>query len=80
MIVSDAHNFASRLSHDMDQIQRERQMHIDKLSSGVKVEKSTDDAGALAAKIKHNSELKRLRELPLGCKMLSHIPKYKLAL
>ena len=61
MIVSDAHNFASRLSRDMDQIQRERQMHIDKLSSGVKVEKSTDDAGALAAKIKHRGELKRLR-------------------
>ena len=40
MIVSDAHNFASRLSRDMDQIQRERQMHIDKLSSGVKVEKN----------------------------------------
>ena len=66
MIVSDAHNFASRLSRDMDQIQRERQMHIDKLSSGVKVEKSTDDAGALAAKIKHRSELKRLRGVTLG--------------
>ena len=66
MIVSDAHNFASRLSRDMDQIQRERKMHINKLSSGVKVEKSTDDAGALAAKIKHNSELKRLRGVTLG--------------
>ena len=66
MIVSDAHNFASRLSRDMDQIQRERQMHIDKLSSGAKVEKSTDDAGALAAKIKHRSELKRLRGVTLG--------------
>ncbi|MBT5716060.1 MAG: flagellin [Opitutae bacterium] len=61
MIVSDAHNFASRLSRDMEQIQRERQMHIEKLSSGVKVEKSTDDAGALSTKIKQASELKRLR-------------------
>jgi flagellin len=61
MIVSDAHNFASRLSRDMEQLQRERQMHIEKLSSGVKVEKSTDDAGALSTKIKQASELKRLR-------------------
>jgi flagellin len=36
-------------------------MHIEKLSSGVKVEKSTDDAGALSNKIKQASELKRLR-------------------
>ena len=63
MIVSDAHNFASRLSRDMEQIQRERQMHIEKLSSGVKVEKSTDDAGALSTKIKQASELKRLRSV-----------------
>ena len=61
MIVSDAHNFASRLSRDMEQLQREKQMHIEKLSSGVKVEKSTDDAGALSTKIKQVSELKRLR-------------------
>ena len=60
MIISDVHNFASRLSRDMEQIQRERQMHIEKLSSGVKVEKSTDDAGALSTKIKQASELKRL--------------------
>ena len=61
MIISDVHNFASRLSRDMEQIQRERQMYIEKLSSGVKVEKSTDDAGALSTKIKQASELKRLR-------------------
>ena len=61
MIVSDAHNFASRLSRDMEQLQRERQMHIEKLSSGIKVEKSTDDVGALSTKIKQASELKRLR-------------------
>ena len=52
MIVSDAHNFASRLSRNMEEIQRERQMYIEKLSSGKKVEKSTDDAGALSNKIK----------------------------
>jgi flagellin len=45
----------------MEQLQREKQMHIEKLSSGVKVEKSTDDAGALSNKIKQASELKRLR-------------------
>jgi flagellin-like hook-associated protein FlgL len=61
MIVSDAHNFASRLSRNMEEIQRERQLHIEKLSSGKKVEKSTDDAGALSIKIKQASELKRLR-------------------
>ena len=63
MIVSDAHNFASRLSRDMEKIQRERQMHIEKLSSGIKVDKSTDDAGALSKKIKQASELKRLRKI-----------------
>ena len=51
MIVSDAHNFASRLSRDMEQINRERQLHIEKLSSGVKVMKSTDDVGALSSRI-----------------------------
>ena len=61
MIVSDAHNFASRLSRNMEEIQRERQMYIEKLSSGKKVEKSTDDAGALSTKIKQAGELKRLR-------------------
>jgi len=61
MIVSDAHNFASSLSRNMDKIQREKQMYIEKLSSGVKVEKSTDDAGALSTKIKQASELRRLR-------------------
>ncbi len=61
MIVSDAHNFASRLSRNMEEIQRERQMYIEKLSSGKKVEKSTDDAGALSNKIKQVSEQKRLK-------------------
>ena len=63
MIVSDAHNFASSISRDMEQIQRERKKHIEKLSSGLKVEKSTDDAGALSNKIKRTSELKRLRSV-----------------
>lgn len=63
MIVSDAHNFASRLSRDMEKIQRERQMHVEKLSSGIKVDKSTDDAGALSKKIKRASELRRLRKI-----------------
>ena len=62
MIVSDAHNFASRLSRNMEEIQRERQMYIEKLSSGKKVEKSTDDAGALSTKIKQAGELKRSEE------------------
>lgn len=66
MIVSDAHNFASSLSRDMDKIQREKQMYIEKLSSGVKVEKSTDDAGALSNKIKQAGELKRLRGATQG--------------
>ena len=66
MIVSDAHNFASRLSRDMEKIQRERQMHVEKLSSGIKVDKSTDDAGALSKKIKRASELRRLRKINLN--------------
>ena len=63
MIVSDAHNFASRLSRNMEEIQRESQLYIEKLSSGKKVEKSTDDAGALSTKIKQAGELKRLRNV-----------------
>ena len=61
MIVSDAHNFTSRLSRDMNRIHQERQEYIEKLSTGVKVEKSTDDAGALSSKINQASEIKRLR-------------------
>jgi flagellin-like hook-associated protein FlgL len=63
MIVSDAQNFASRLSRDMEQIQRERQMHIEKLSTGLKLNQSPDDVGALSNKIKQASELKRLRSV-----------------
>ena len=66
MIVSDAHNFASRLSRDMEQIQRERQMHIEKLSTGLKVNQSPDDVGALSNKIKQTSEIKRLRGVTQG--------------
>jgi flagellin len=61
MIISDAHNFASKLSRDMDKIQLERQAHIEKLSTGLKVNQSPDDVGALSSKIKQASELKRLR-------------------
>ena len=60
MIISDMHNFASRLFRNVEQIQRKRQMHIEKLSSGVKVKKSTDDTGDLSTKIKQASEFKRL--------------------
>ena len=61
MIISDAHNFASKLSRDMDKIHQERQAHIEKLSTGLKVNQSPDDVGALSNKIKQTSEIKRLR-------------------
>lgn len=63
MIVSDTYNFASRISRDLDNIQQIRQHHIEKLSSGRKVEKSSDDVGALSNKIVQESELKRLRRV-----------------
>ena len=63
MIISDAHNFASKLSRDMDKIHQERQAHIEKLSTGLKVNRSPDDVGALSIKIKQASEIKRLRSV-----------------
>jgi flagellin-like hook-associated protein FlgL len=66
MIISDAHNFASKLSRDMDKIHQERQAHIEKLSTGLKVNQSPDDVGALSNKIKQTSELKRLRGVTQG--------------
>ena len=61
MIISDAHNFAAKLSRDMDKIHKERQAHIEKLSTGLKVNHSPDDVGALSNKIKQVSKIKRLR-------------------
>jgi flagellin-like hook-associated protein FlgL len=66
MIISDAHNFASKLSRDMDKIHQERQAHIEKLSTGLKVNQSPDDVGALSNKIMQTSELKRLRGVTQG--------------
>ena len=66
MIISDAHNFASKLSRDMDKIHQERQAHIEKLSTGLKVNQSPDDVGALSNKIKQTSEIKRLRGVTQG--------------
>ena len=63
MIISDAHNFASKLSRDMDKIHQERRAHIEKLSTGLKVNQSPDDVGALSNKIMQASELKRLRSV-----------------
>ena len=66
MIISDAHNFASKLSRDMDKIHQERRAHIEKLSTGLKVNQSPDDVGALSNKIKQTSEIKRLRGVTQG--------------
>lgn len=63
MIVADARNFATRLSRNMLKIQQDRQSHVKKLSSGSKIEKSVDDAGALSSKNRFASELRRLREV-----------------
>ena len=61
MIASDTNYFASKIAREMDSIMRTKQLHINKLSSGKRVEKSTDDAGALGAKMKHASEIRRMR-------------------
>jgi flagellin-like hook-associated protein FlgL len=50
----------------MDKIHQERQAHIEKLSTGLKVNQSPDDVGALSNKIKQTSELKRLRGVTQG--------------
>ncbi len=63
MIVADAQNFATRLSLNMMKIQQDRRSHVKKLSSGSKIEKSVDDAGALSSKNRFASELRRLREV-----------------
>jgi flagellin-like hook-associated protein FlgL len=61
MIASDANYFASKVAREMESIMRNKQNHISKLSSGKRVEKSTDDAGALGAKLKQASAIRRMR-------------------
>ena len=63
MIVSDTHNFASRISRDMSSIQEERLEYTEKLSSGKKHVCPFDDAGALSMEMKNESELKRMRQV-----------------
>ena len=63
MIVSDTHNFASRISRDMSSIQEERLEYTEKLSSGKKHVRPFDDAGALSMEMKNESELKRMRQV-----------------
>jgi len=61
MIASDTNYFASKVAREMQSIMRSKQKHMSKLSSGKRVEKSTDDAGALGAKLKQASAIRRMR-------------------
>ena len=61
MIASDANYFASEIAREMDGLMRTKQFHINKLSTGKRVDKSTDDAGALGAKLKQSGEIRRRR-------------------
>jgi flagellin-like hook-associated protein FlgL len=61
MIASDTNYFASKVAREMESIMRSKQKHMSKLSSGKRVEKSTDDAGALGAKLKQASAIRRMR-------------------
>ena len=61
MIASDVNYFTSKVAREMESIMRSKQKHISKLSSGKRVEKSTDDAGALGAKLKQASAIRRMR-------------------
>lgn len=61
MISSDFNYFASKLARDLNGIQKLKEMHIGKLTTGKKVRKPADDAGALATSMKFGSELKRIR-------------------
>ena len=61
MIASDANYFASKIAREMDGLMRTKQFHINKLSTGKRVDKSTDDAGALGAKLKQSGEIRRMR-------------------
>lgn len=61
MIASDSNYFASKVAREMESIMRDKQNYIRKLSSGKRVEKSTDDAGALGAKLKQVAIIRRMR-------------------
>ena len=61
MIASDTNYFASKVAREMESLMRSKQKHMSKLSSGKRVEKSTDDAGALGAKLKQASAIRRMR-------------------
>ena len=61
MIASDTNYFASKVAREMESLMRSKQKHMSKLSSGKRVEKSTDDAGALGAKLKKASAIRRMR-------------------
>ena len=61
MIASDTNYFASKVAREMESIMRSKQKHMSKLSSGKRVEKSTDDAGALGVKLKQASAIRRMR-------------------
>ena len=61
MIASDTNYFASKVAREMESLMRSKQNHISKLSSGKRVVKSTDDAGALGSKLKQSSAIRRMR-------------------
>ena len=63
MIVSDTHNFASRISRDMSSIQEERLEYTEKLSSGKKHVRPFDDAGALSMEMKNESDIIKTKEM-----------------
>ncbi|MEC8044174.1 MAG: flagellin [Verrucomicrobiota bacterium] len=63
MIIADTNSFASRLSRDLSSTQSEREKHTRELSSGLKINGSVDDVGAISTQAVHRSELNRLRRV-----------------
>ena len=63
MIIADTNSFASRLSRDLSSTQSEREKHTRELSSGLKINGSVDDVGAISTQAVHRSELNRLHRV-----------------
>ena len=59
MIVSDALSFTNMVAKEIDYAHLNRKLHINKLSSGKKLNNSSDDVGALSNLLRQKSDSKR---------------------
>lgn len=59
MIASDAQSFTNMVAKEIDHVHLNRKLHINKLSSGRKLNNSSDDIGALSNLLRQKSDSKR---------------------